>query len=93
MTSNLDNVDLLPTEIRDIVNAIFVQSLTKVWLFSLVCGCLAFLATFLMREGELEDGEPTELAHETDVDVPRSRGWLRPVRGSVWPRWSKPAHQ
>jgi hypothetical protein len=31
VTSNLDNIALLPAEIKDLVSTIFVQSLTNVW--------------------------------------------------------------
>ena len=31
VTSNLDNIELLPAKIKNIVNAVFVQSLTNVW--------------------------------------------------------------
>ncbi|KAK3687961.1 major facilitator superfamily domain-containing protein [Podospora appendiculata] len=57
VTSNFDSINELPGHIAKIVLEAYTQSFVNVWLFSLVFGSLALVASLAMREGQLkEDG-------------------------------------
>ncbi|KAK0636759.1 major facilitator superfamily domain-containing protein [Bombardia bombarda] len=54
VTSNFDSINELPSKLAAIVISAYTQSFINVWLFSLVFGCLALVASLVMREGQLE---------------------------------------
>ncbi|KAK3937425.1 major facilitator superfamily domain-containing protein [Diplogelasinospora grovesii] len=54
VTSNFDRINELPEKIADLVREAYMGSIMHVWLFSLVCGCLAFIACLVMREGQMD---------------------------------------
>ncbi|KAK4134629.1 MFS general substrate transporter [Trichocladium antarcticum] len=54
VTSNFDRINQLPREIGEVVVRAYIRGFINVWLFSLLFGCLALVASFIMREGELD---------------------------------------
>jgi hypothetical protein len=54
VTSNFDRINELPGWIAEVVLKAYTKSFVNVWLFSLVFGCLALLASLIMREGQLD---------------------------------------
>ncbi|KAK3324412.1 major facilitator superfamily domain-containing protein [Cercophora scortea] len=54
VTSNFDSINELPGYIAKIVLEAYTQSFVNVWLFSLVFGTLALVASLAMREGQLK---------------------------------------
>jgi len=55
--SNLDIINRLPPKLREVVLEAYGNSLIHVWVFALLCGCLAFIVSFLMREALLDHGQ------------------------------------
>ncbi|KAK3390705.1 major facilitator superfamily domain-containing protein [Podospora didyma] len=53
VSSNLDNIERLPYQIVMIVRKTYTESLVIVWLFSLLGGCVGWVASLVMREGQL----------------------------------------
>lgn len=53
VTTNLGSIEHLPPWISEIVRDTYTQSFPNVWLFSLICGSLAWAAGLVMREGQL----------------------------------------
>ncbi|KAK4125806.1 MFS general substrate transporter [Parathielavia appendiculata] len=55
VTSNFDRINELPEDIAEVVLGAYTKSFVNVWLFSLVFGCLALLASLLMCEDKLDE--------------------------------------
>jgi len=51
--SNLDIIDEVSPKLREIIMEAYSNSLIHVWVFALLCGCLAFVVSLLMREAPL----------------------------------------
>ncbi|KAK4099251.1 MFS general substrate transporter [Parathielavia hyrcaniae] len=53
--SKLDCIDDLPADLAHVVRRAYTRSFVNVWVFSLVFGCLALVASLIMREGNLDE--------------------------------------
>lgn len=53
--SNMDKIGELPDWLKEVVKGAYTRSFVYVWLYALVAGCLALGASFIMKEGQLED--------------------------------------
>lgn len=77
MMSNIDNIGELPGWLQEVVKGAYTRSFVYVWLYALVAGCLALAASFIMKEGQLED---SQLSHPPSVKH-KKRGGSHPGTG------------
>lgn len=61
--SNLDIIHKVPPKLREIIVEAYCNSLIHVWVFALLCGCLAFVVSLFMREAPLVIDQYPELKH------------------------------
>lgn len=74
--SNIDKIgELEPGWLQEVVKGAYTRSFVYVWLYALVAGCLALGASFIMKEGQLEDNQ---LSHPSSVRKKNKRRGSRP---------------